>query len=245
MIRALIRLATFVSLLLFLAVVALWVRGLRTMDHFWLIHGDNGSELIRSAQGRLTVRHTRPNGRSRITLPRRVSHWSCAVGSQLPPGKSRLHWEWRFLNYEGTPAATAAEVRGAHAAIRDGEKVRAELNVTEGEWAAAQYRFGYHPTGSSPLPLRHIRITAARAASDRGQELLAGSSYWEWTFPAWLAAPATAIAPALWVAGWRRRRRMRREGRCPGCGYDLRASADRCPECGLSVGANLAPAAPT
>src|SRR5688500_20090438 len=79
MIRTGFRFVALVSLLLFIATAALWVRGLRTMDHFWLIHGDGGSELIRSAQGRLTVRHTRPNGRARITLPRRISHWSCAV----------------------------------------------------------------------------------------------------------------------------------------------------------------------
>ena len=72
MIRALFHLVAFVSLLLFVAVVALWVRGLRTMDHFWLIHGDNGSEMIRSAEGRLALRHTRPNGRRDMTLTKRT-----------------------------------------------------------------------------------------------------------------------------------------------------------------------------
>ena len=102
-----------VSLVLLLATLVLWVRGRRTMDHFWLVHRDEGSELIRSAGGRINVRHNRPNARERITFPRRVSHWSCAVGSQLPPGPSRLHWEWRFLTYECVPAPTPAERRAA------------------------------------------------------------------------------------------------------------------------------------
>jgi hypothetical protein len=40
----------------------------------------------------------------------------------------------------------------------------------------------------------------------------------------------------LWAIVWLIARRKRREpGRCPGCGYDLRASPERCPECGIVV----------
>jgi hypothetical protein len=42
-----------------------------------------------------------------------------------------------------------------------------------------------------------------------------------------------ALVPgALWLRRALRRRRWLRTGRCPHCGYDVRASAERCPECG-------------
>jgi hypothetical protein len=58
-------------------------------------------------------------------------------------------------------------------------------------------------------------------------------------FPHWFLALLFAILPALYLRGRLRSHRRVREGCCPVCGYDLRATPDRCPECGAtgSVGA--------
>jgi hypothetical protein len=49
---------------------------------------------------------------------------------------------------------------------------------------------------------------------------------------AWLASLVVRATGRL--SG--RRPRLTRSGRCPACGYDLRATPDRCPECGRVPG---------
>lgn len=68
--------------------------------------------------------------------------------------------------------------------------------------------------------------------------------------PLWAVALALSVASGLMLyprmMRWRRRRRSKLfpSGRCPVCGYDLRATPDRCPECGRRRGAAASPTTP-
>jgi 4-amino-4-deoxy-L-arabinose transferase-like glycosyltransferase len=50
--------------------------------------------------------------------------------------------------------------------------------------------------------------------------------------PLWLLLTVFAVLPALAARQWMREWKRRSVGRCPVCGYDLRATPGRCPECG-------------
>lgn len=63
------------------------------------------------------------------------------------------------------------------------------------------------------------------------------SPYKAYAVPYWLPLMITAVPAALVIARLVRRASRRRRGLCPGCGYDLRATAERCPECGELSGA--------
>jgi hypothetical protein len=55
------------------------------------------------------------------------------------------------------------------------------------------------------------------------------------TAPLWTVLICIWTYPAVRLIQWTCSRRRRIAGRCPGCGYDLRATPDRCPECGRAV----------
>jgi hypothetical protein len=61
-----------------------------------------------------------------------------------------------------------------------------------------------------------------------------GLRHWLLAVPHWFlmaitsALPIAAVVTRSWRAG-------PRQGHCPSCGYDIRATPDRCPECGTEV----------
>ena len=61
--------------------------------------------------------------------------------------------------------------------------------------------------------------------------------------PHWFLVLVSATPPVTWLLVRRRRARRAAAGRCPACGYDLRATPDRCPECGFAAASSNSKAA--
>jgi hypothetical protein len=79
-----------------------------------------------------------------------------------------------------------------------------------------------------------------------GIDASAGREYRVWRVPDWFLTVLLAAMPVRWLLGIavRRLRPKTKKGRCPACGYDLRATPGRCPECGTAAGGEAAAAEP-
>jgi len=90
------------------------------------------------------------------------------------------------------------------------------------------------PGGGGPWTSRQFRINVDRSGFNRPSERW-GSIHI--TVGHFLIALVFSVPPILWMV--KRRRRMRlaavTAGKCPTCGYDMRANLERCSECGTSL----------
>ena len=71
--------------------------------------------------------------------------------------------------------------------------------------------------------------------SYRTNKIVNGRIPGELLLPYWLLTLATTLLPGAWFRKRWKARHPKKEGLCPKCGYDLRASPLRCPECGTPV----------
>ena len=85
-----------------------------------------------------------------------------------------------------------------------------------------------------PLAPRGFRLLGFGWLYERDTPTMLGAYHtlWQATLPGWFVALMLALPGWFLWQHERRLRRARREGLCPNCGYDLRATPGRCPECG-------------
>jgi hypothetical protein len=146
----------------------------------------------------------------------------------------RSHWAGDYLSW-GDKRGLTGVITGRGDVMIYRESVVVD-GVEMGDWA-----WGRKWESREPSDLGKMRPAYTRPHFDRfgfryetgqrGQEVRNVGVY----VPVWPLALASSVLPAAWL--WRRGIRARRlvRGKCPSCGYDLRASNDRCPECGEKV----------
>jgi hypothetical protein len=208
LVRHLFTLTCITSLLLCIATIALWVRSYRVGDA--IVHGS---------------RHDAPDG-SRFVL----------FNSGVFSNRGILGWAHYRLDLTGPMASWWADVMSSSNALTAGwQRTRSAPGSFKGLAAAPQLsRFGFiydRQRNENEMSLGEVRPQPHKSPN----ATYGATDQIHIAVPIWTAVLATGALPTLYFAGLRRRlrrRRLVREGRCPTCGYDLRATPDACPECG-------------
>lgn len=241
MTRRLFTAASVLSLLLCIAAVALWVRGVGRVEGWYLrpsaafaIQPPDPSQpsgwwvqwqINWGNSGRLSIdRQVKPAVANRARLgffSARISpaRWN-PLPEKLPPDNPNV----------------AAKLANSRMVMEEVKRTKPATSITflGIRYIAHEQEFGqYHSpaaksfyfSGSGPQ-LRKVP-TGGTYFSSYGERLL--------QIPLIYLIILFAIPPLAWIRAYRgwRVAQYKKQGRCPACGYDLRASTGRCPECGM------------
>jgi hypothetical protein len=145
-------------------------------------------------------------------------------------------------DYTGVWLPWSADASGQRRLKLDGDSGGGQVEVSWKVWTTAEREqlrqrnelaraSTYHRTYPDP-PRRYTRSIPPTLWNTIGFKWYSGPTHSSICLPYWLLALLTTGPPAMWAGAWARRRRRVKQGRCPDCGYDLRATPDQCPECG-------------
>ena len=131
----------------------------------------------------------------------------------------RSHWRWDYAWYQDALRCSAVHSKGGQVAF-----------------ATIPYE---PPEAFGPLP-QLVGASVTREAGESWSDSRSGFDWWLPTgtrgftchlvAPHWFVTLVLGAAPVAAAARAVLRRRRVAPGRCPTCGYDLRAPPDRCPE---------------
>lgn len=210
MIRRPFTAASVLSLGLGMAVVGVWPRSLQVADKLAYTTASDTSCSFGTAPGRLDVLVIR-------NLPPVAPELRDQGFPQAQRGWSSSSVRWRTpartfsLPPQVTPTSAGQDVSVEAISVAQ-EWIPPAHGVLEIGWGSNAYAVG------PPIWTRSANVRAARLV-----------------VPLWLVLAVAAVLPTVWLAGRVRAHRRHRQGRCPACGYDLRASTGRCPECGTPI----------
>jgi hypothetical protein len=220
---------TVLSVAIWIAAGASWVRSCWASDTFELSRRD----AFRSIESPAHYHTDRDGARIREGDTRPLWHdrnyyLYCMWGTVQIAGYDLIHTDFPFLT-GGAPQPVPTGKWRSH--------VHSSLELAGTTWPWVPQTKKYPGVGAktwSWAGFSASRQTVRRPESDDDPRVF---SSWSVAIPDWFMMSMATVAPVAWWRSYRFARRRRRwiaTDRCSECGYDLRHRPPRCPECGAA-----------